>query len=114
MKKRICLSWLHPEALFVQMAKVRNLIETFCVVFYQITAVKLIKLIRSGPSTRPPRKADEPPFITKCSLTHSNYAPERQPSLTGGSSVERCAAFTMAMGTRRSENENAQHPPYEE
>jgi hypothetical protein len=78
MKKRICLSWLHPEALFVQMAKVRNLIETFCVVFYQITAVKLIKLIRSGPSTRPPRKADESPFITKCSLTHSNYAPERQ------------------------------------
>jgi hypothetical protein len=23
-------------------------------------------------------------------------------------------AFTMATGTRRSENENAQHPPYEE
>jgi hypothetical protein len=37
MKKRICLSWLHPEALFVQMAKVRNLIETFCVVFYRQT-----------------------------------------------------------------------------
>src|ERR1700692_4048005 len=32
-----------------------RLIETFCVVFYQITASKLIKLIRSGPSTRPPR-----------------------------------------------------------
>jgi hypothetical protein len=27
----------------------KRLIETFCVVFYQITASKLIKLIRSGP-----------------------------------------------------------------
>jgi hypothetical protein len=40
----------------------KRLIETFCVVFYQITASKLIKLIRSGPSTRPPRLRTNPPY----------------------------------------------------
>ena len=55
----------------------KRLIETFCVVFYQITASKLIKLIRSGPSTRPPRIADESPYtatreLWKVEVTASN------------------------------------------
>jgi hypothetical protein len=59
-------------------------------------------------------KGCTPLFLRAVGLRQEAITPTTSPGLTAGMQETGNKAFTMATGTRRSENKNAQHPPYEE